>query len=52
MTGKVLGEFFDAGLQPKSGPPSSMDAASGESVYSDAEQKLVEQRLADLGYVD
>ncbi|HYF51959.1 MAG TPA: alkaline phosphatase family protein [Planctomycetota bacterium] len=52
MTGSVLTQFFSADLGVKPGAPSVLNAASGESVYSEEERKMVEQRLADLGYVD
>lgn len=52
MTGRVLGEFFTDGLSASPGPAAVLRAQGGADVYSDAEQKLVEQRLADLGYVD
>jgi predicted AlkP superfamily phosphohydrolase/phosphomutase len=52
MTGRVLSDFFQEGLAFSSGPPSSLDASGGANVYSDAEKAAVEQRLADLGYVD
>lgn len=52
MTGSVLTEFFTSGLVLTSGAASSFQAQGGADVYSDAEKALVEQRLADLGYVD
>jgi predicted AlkP superfamily phosphohydrolase/phosphomutase len=52
MTGRVLSDLFQNGLQVRSGPPAVLDASSGATVYSDAEKAAVEQRLADLGYVD
>jgi len=55
MTGRVLERFFDGGLSATHGPPALLQAGaerSGAAVYSAEEQKLVEQRLADLGYVD
>ena len=52
MTGRALSEFFAAGLTVTPGPTAVLHAAGGANVYSDAEQKQVEQRLADLGYVD
>lgn len=52
MTGKVMNDFFAAPIDVKMGPPSSHAAQTGEAVYSDAEKAIVEQRLADLGYVD
>jgi predicted AlkP superfamily phosphohydrolase/phosphomutase len=52
MTGRVLNEFFSEDLKVATAPPSSLTAHGGAEVYSDAEKALVEQRLADLGYVD
>jgi hypothetical protein len=52
MTGKVMADFFAAPIDVKKGAPSSVNAQTGETVYSDAEKAIVEQRLADLGYVD
>lgn len=52
MSGKVLSEFFEGGLDSQGGASSSLIAQGGSAVYSDAEKEIVEQRLADLGYVD
>ncbi len=52
MTGRVLGDFFSGGLSAAASAPSSLLAQGGGDAYSDAEKALVEQRLADLGYVD
>ncbi|HYG75965.1 MAG TPA: alkaline phosphatase family protein [Planctomycetota bacterium] len=52
MTGRVLSDFFTNGLTASSSAASSQQAQGGADVYSDAEKALVEQRLADLGYVD
>jgi predicted AlkP superfamily phosphohydrolase/phosphomutase len=52
MTGRVLSSFFKEGLNFTSGAASTLDSAGNADVYSAAEKALVEQRLADLGYVD
>ena len=52
MTGNALGDCFSSGLEVRKGPPSSLLAQGGDHAYTDAEKALVEQRLADLGYVD
>jgi predicted AlkP superfamily phosphohydrolase/phosphomutase len=53
MTGRALTGLFLDRLDVKSGPPSVLGPApGGAGVYSDAENAIVEQRLADLGYVD
>ena len=55
MTGRVLSDFFKGGLACSSGAPSAIESAENnntKSIYNAAEQALVEQRLADLGYVD
>jgi predicted AlkP superfamily phosphohydrolase/phosphomutase len=52
MTGKVLSDLFNGGLASQQGTQSSLNAQGGSEVYSDAEKDIVEQRLADLGYVD
>lgn len=52
MTGRVWSDFFSEGLAETKGAASSLIAQGGADVYSDAEKALVEQRLADLGYVD
>jgi predicted AlkP superfamily phosphohydrolase/phosphomutase len=53
MTGRVLNEFFDPPLAAtKTSAEQMSGGAFGANVYSEAESKAVEQRLADLGYVD
>jgi predicted AlkP superfamily phosphohydrolase/phosphomutase len=52
MTGRVLSDFFVDELKAESAAPSSLTAQSGAHVYTAEEKALVEQRLADLGYVD
>ena len=52
MTGRVLSDLFTGGLAAVAGPPSVLTTQVPGAVYNDAEIKLVEQRLADLGYVD
>jgi len=52
MTGRVLSDFFAEKLDMRCAAPSALQAAGGDHVYTDTEKALVEQRLADLGYVD
>jgi predicted AlkP superfamily phosphohydrolase/phosphomutase len=52
MNGRVWSEFFSTPLDFKIGEPSALNVGGGNTVYSDAERAVVEQRLADLGYVD
>ena len=52
MTGKVLSAFFTDGLSYTPGTAAVIASGGNADVYSDAEKALVEQRLADLGYVD
>src|SRR5207253_2641825 len=52
MTGRVLDEFFNVPLNCRQGPPATLALASGSDVYTESEKATVEQRLADLGYVD
>ncbi|HEY3324067.1 MAG TPA: alkaline phosphatase family protein [Planctomycetota bacterium] len=52
MTGRVLSELFADGLSETKGPPAALNSEGGAKVYSESERALVEQRLADLGYVE
>jgi predicted AlkP superfamily phosphohydrolase/phosphomutase len=52
MTGRPLAQFFAEGLSDAKAPPSSLLEAQKTDIYSADEQKLIEQRLADLGYVE
>jgi hypothetical protein len=52
MTGRVWLDYLEKPLDVRMGEPSALNVAGGAAVYSDAERAVVEQRLADLGYVD
>jgi predicted AlkP superfamily phosphohydrolase/phosphomutase len=52
MNGAVWLDYFEKPLEYQFGEPSALNVGGGAAVYSDAERAVVEQRLADLGYVD
>lgn len=53
MEGRVVKELFDPPLRCETEPAGTSGVASqGEGVYSEADERLLVERLADLGYLD
>jgi predicted AlkP superfamily phosphohydrolase/phosphomutase len=53
MEGKALSDIFDPPLQIDYEPPKKYQASDGPSqIYSEEDQKLLTERLSDLGYLE
>ncbi len=53
MEGKALTEIFDPSLKVEFEPPKKYQPVEGPAeIYSEEEQKLLTQRLSDLGYLE
>ena len=53
MEGKALTNIFEPPLNVKFEPPKKYEAVEGPSeIYSEAEQRVLTQRLSDLGYLE
>ncbi len=52
MEGRVLTEAFNTAVEVEHEPPIRKDAESHGEVYSAEEQRILEQRLSDLGYLE
>lgn len=52
MEGRVVTEAFDTEVRVEHEPPIDKPVAQREDVYSEEDEKILQQRLSDLGYLE